>query len=71
MIEHVSISFAEDAKPGVPIMENFAKKRCRLGLYLDNVRHISVKDVSLQGVEGEALLTQHCETLETEDIRKG
>ncbi|MBO6158509.1 MAG: glycoside hydrolase family 28 protein [Firmicutes bacterium] len=71
VIEHVSISFAEDAKPGVPIMENFAKKRCRLGLYLDNVRHISVKDVSLQGVEGEALLTQHCETLETEDIRKG
>ena len=26
------ISFREDAKPGVPAMENFAEKRCRLGM---------------------------------------
>ncbi len=65
--EDVSVSFAEDAKPGVPIMENFAKERCRLGLYFDNVRHIRVKGVTLTGVDGEKVLADHYETLEIEE----
>ncbi len=64
--EDVSVSFAPDAKPGVPIMENFAKPRCRLGLYFDNVRHIRVKNVALEGVDGERVLADHYETLEIE-----
>ena len=64
--EDVSVSFAADAKPGIPIMENFAKPRCRLGLYFDNVRHIRIRNVKLEGVDGEAVLADHYETLETE-----
>ncbi len=65
-LENVSVSFAPDAKPGVPIMENFAKKRCRMGLYLDNVRRIRVHGVTLEGVEGEKLTANHCESIETD-----
>ena len=68
-LEDISVSFAENARPGVPIMENFAKKRCRLGLYLDNVRHIRVKNVSLEGVVGEALIAAHYEKLETDGLK--
>jgi hypothetical protein len=65
--EDVSVSFAKDAKPGVPIMESFTKERCRLGLYFDNVRHIRVKGVTLEGVDGEKVLADHYETLEIEE----
>ena len=67
-LENISVSFAENARPGVPIMENFAKKRCRLGLYLDNVRRIRVENVRLEGVEGEKLITDHCEELRVEGL---
>ena len=57
------ISFREDAKPGVPAMENFAEKRCRLGMYLDNVRRIVIDNVKLEGVVGDNIIAQHHEEL--------
>ena len=63
-LERVRVSFAEDARPGVPIMENFAKQRCRLGLYFDNVRRIRVADTSLEGVDGQKLIAEHYESIE-------
>ncbi len=69
VLEDISVSFAENARPGVPIMENFAKKRCRMGLYLDNVRRIRVRNVSLGGVEGEKLIAAHYEELETDGLK--
>ncbi len=62
--DNVDIRFSPDAKPGVPIMENFAKPRCRLGLYLDNVRRIRLNNVRLEGVDGKKLLVGHVEELE-------
>ncbi len=70
-LENIRIDFAEDARPGIPAMENHAKERCRLGLYLDNVRHISVSDVSLRGVAGEKLIADHYETLTAENLCDG
>lgn len=64
--ENVRVSFAPDARPGVPSMQNFAEERCRLGLYLDNVRRIVVKNVTLDGVEGEKLIANHYDGIETE-----
>ena len=64
--ERVKVSFTPDAKPGIPMMENFAKERCRLGLYLDNVRRIFLKDVQVEGAVGAPLIADHYETLQTE-----
>ena len=69
-LENVSISFSPDAKPGVPIMENFAKKRCRLGLYLDNIRRIAIRNVKLEGVDGKKLIAKHYESLELENFEE-
>ena len=69
-LKHVRIGFAENARPGIPMMENFAKERCRLGLYLDNVRHIRVEDVQLENVDGKKLIADHYETLETADFQE-
>ncbi len=64
--ENISVSFAENAEPAVPAMQNFAEKRCRLGLYLDNVTEISIKNVKLEGVEGEPVIANHYNTISTD-----
>ena len=69
-LERVRVSFSPDAKPGVPIMENFAKERCRLGLYFDNVRRIRIDDVTVEGAEGKNLIADHYESIETNDFEE-
>ena len=61
--EDCSFEYAQDAKPGKPIMKNFAQEECRLGLYLDNVRSISIENVRIEGAEGEKILASHYESL--------
>ncbi|MBQ9437591.1 MAG: glycoside hydrolase family 28 protein [Lachnospiraceae bacterium] len=65
--ENVSVSFKPDAKEGIPAMQNFAEPQRKLGLYLDNVRRVRLKEVALEGQEGEKLITKHCE--EITDVR--
>jgi len=67
-LENISVSFAEDARPGMPSMKNQNQEQCRLGLYLDNVKKIRVKNVKLQGVEGKPLVADHYEDVATEDF---
>lgn len=69
-LENISVSFAPDAKPGVPAMQNFAEKRCRLGLYLNNVREVLVRNVTVCGAEGEALITGNCGQVVTEGLKQ-
>jgi polygalacturonase len=65
-MENIQISFAEDAQPFVPAMQNFAEPKCRLGLYLDNVTKVTVKNVTVTGAEGDGLVTNHCGNITTE-----
>lgn len=65
-LENISVSFAKDCKPGMPSMRNHNEKRCRLGLYLENVKQVTVKNVALDGTEGEKLICTHCGSVETE-----
>ena len=62
--ENCSFTFDPNAKPGKPIMKNFAQEECRLGLYLDNVRHIRLWQVTLEGQQGDPVAASHYETLE-------
>ncbi|MBQ9824624.1 MAG: glycoside hydrolase family 28 protein [Solobacterium sp.] len=64
--ENISVSFADDAQPAVPAMQEFAQERCRLGLYLDNVREISLKNVKIEGADGEKVIANHYETISHE-----
>ena len=64
-LENVSVSFADDAKPGLPAMQEFMEPKRKLGLYMNNVRNVTVKNVKLRGVEGEKLITVNSERVET------
>ncbi len=69
-LENITVSFAQDARPGMPSMRNHNEERCRLGLYLDNVSRVRVKNVKLTGVEGSPLVTQHCGDVETDNLEE-
>ena len=47
-------------------MQNFAKERCKLGLYLDNVKEIEIRNVKMKGQDGEMVIADHYEKLITE-----
>ncbi len=68
VMENVSVSFAAEAKPAVPIMKNFAEPCCRLGLYFDNVRRVALHNVRLQGTVGEPLQAQHCGEISSDGL---
>ena len=69
-LENITISFAEDARPGIPSMKNFAEEQCRLGLYLDYVQNIRINNVKLHGVDGKTLVADHYETVKTENFEE-
>lgn len=62
--ENVSIAFAPDARPSVPAMQNFAKERCKLGLYFENVQAVQLKNVRLTGAEGDEVVAHNCGAVE-------
>lgn len=66
--EDVSFTYAADAKPGKPIMKNFAEDECKLGMYLDNVRRIHIHNVTVNGAEGKKLIADHFEELDAPEF---
>ena len=67
-LENIRITFAPDARPGIPAMKNHAQECCRLGLYLDNVKEIVVRRVALDGADGKKLVADHYENIEAEEF---
>lgn len=58
-VENILFTFSPDAKPARPAMREFMEEFCRKGMYFDNVRTLTVDNVTLEGVDGEELLTSH------------
>jgi hypothetical protein len=69
-VENISVAFAKDARPHTPAMQNFAVERLKLGLYLDNVREIEVRNVKMSGQDGEMLVADHYEKITTEGFEQ-
>lgn len=56
-IENVSFTFKEDASSGRPAMMDYIGETCKCGLYFNCVRKVSLKNVTMQGQQGERLIT--------------
>ncbi|MBQ4158660.1 MAG: glycoside hydrolase family 28 protein [Clostridia bacterium] len=69
--ENVSVFFCEDAKPFVPAMQNDAVERCKMGLYLNNVKTVVIKDTVVSGAQGDIAITENCENVITDNLREG
>ncbi len=60
VLENVSFSYKEDARPAVPAMLEFVRKYCKEGLYVDNVEKLVLKNVTFSGVVGEKVIKKNC-----------
>lgn len=65
-VENIKFTYDPEAKPGVPAMRNHAEKMCRAGMYFDNVKKLTVRNVDISGNDGEALLANHIGELSRE-----
>ena len=67
---HVSIDYDPQAKPFVPAMQNDAVPRLKMGLYFNNVRSVCIDDVTIEGAQGDALITPNCEEVKAQDLKE-
>jgi polygalacturonase len=51
-IENSSLSFADDARPGYPEMMDGIETACKQGLYANNIKKLTLKNVQITGYEG-------------------
>lgn len=61
--ENIRYTFAPDAKPFIPIMKNFAEPVCKMGIYVDNVETLTVKNVLIDGAEGEDVIINNVKNI--------
>ncbi len=62
-VENIKFTYAEDAQPFKCAMRDFLDPFCKVGMYFDNVGTLTVRNVTLEGVEGEELLASNIGTL--------
>ena len=62
-VENIVFTFSPNAKPSRPAMREFMEEFCRKGMYFDNVKHLTISNVTLKGVVGDELLASHIENL--------
>ena len=61
--DNIKFTFANDAKPFVPIMQNFAEPVCKLGMYIDNVETLTVTNITIEGHEGDDLIAKNVDKI--------
>ena len=68
--KNVSMTYDPQAKPFVPAMQNDAVPRLKMGLYFNNVRSVCIDDVTIEGAQGDALITPNCEEVKAQGLRE-
>ena len=63
---HVHVSFAEDALPGQPAMTEGAGDCCRKGFFAANTERLILRDVTVEGQEGDPFILAGNERVEQE-----
>lgn len=66
-MKNVSIHFADGANPGLPDMMDQIPEVKKLGVYANNVVHLSLEGVCLTGYEGEKVTAVNVEELNQEE----
>lgn len=62
-VENIKFTYDENAEPGFPSMRNNNQEMCRAGMYFDNVKKLTVKNIDISGNDGEALIANHVDEL--------
>lgn len=63
VLENVSFSYKDDAKPFLPAMLENVREYCKEGLYVDNVESLTLKNVTFDGVVGEKIIAKNVKNI--------
>lgn len=63
-IENVTFTFKPDAQAGRPAMMSYIEDVSKLGLYFNCVNKVSLKNVTLEGQEGDRVITENVKEVE-------
>lgn len=59
-MENVTVTYANEAQSGMPAMMcGIPEKICKMGIYANNIEKLTLKNVDIQGQEGEAIHIEH------------
>ena len=62
--ENINFSYAKDAKPGVAAMMLGCYEASRQGLIVSNVEKLILKNVNIEGCDGEAIVADNVDKIE-------
>ena len=62
--ENINFSYAKDAKPGVAAMMLGCDEASRQGLIVSNVEKLILKNVNIEGCDGEAIVADNVDKIE-------
>lgn len=65
IMEHVHVTYAEDPKRDVPAMMDGLEPCAKMGIFADNIEQLTLRDVTIEGQDGEAFLLKHIDRLDS------
>ena len=63
-MENIAFSFAKDCRADVPAMMEGIEPVTRMGVYANNIKHLKMSHVTVEGQEGEAFIIENVDELE-------
>lgn len=64
VMEHIHVTYAKDAREDVPAMMDGLEPCCRMGVFAKNIESLTLRDVTVEGQDGEAYLLAGIDRLE-------
>lgn len=64
VMDHVKVTYAEDAKCDVPAMMEGIAPCSRMGIFASNIEHLTLNEVCVEGQEGEPFHLEHIDQVE-------
>ncbi len=58
-VENIKFTYSENAQPSRPAMREFMEEFCRVGMYFDNIKKLTVRNVSVEGAATDELIADH------------
>lgn len=70
VMENIDITYAKNAAEGTAAMMFGCEPSCRKGIYVRNVRNLTLKNVTMKGNEGKAFDIEDVDAMETEFLEE-
>ena len=60
-LEHVTVTYAQDALSGEPAMLDGIKPVSKMGIFASNIETLVLEDVNVEGQTGKKIITENIE----------